>query len=87
MDERPDDSEPPPEELEMAVEEFLGRPMASGRGAAAERIEAITKRVAYLREQLVNPKVTDVHRVRVNSDLAEAEQQLSEWKRQAEGRN
>ncbi len=94
MDERPnDDSEPPPEEIEMSVEEALGRPMAPGRDGAAERVNALEKRIEYLTRQIAylverpeDPGVRTTITIR-RRELAAAQRQLAEWKRQVEGRN
>ena len=41
-------AEPPQEELEMAVEEFLGRPLS---GNPEERIAALQRRITYLEDE------------------------------------
>jgi hypothetical protein len=87
MDEPLDDT-PPPEELEMAVEESLGRPLA---GNPADRMEALQKRIAYLQKQrkqlLSGTDLSDDALDGNAKDLAEAQRQLKEWKAQHEGRN
>jgi chromosome segregation ATPase len=86
---------PPPEELELAVEEHLGRPMA---GAPSERMAALTQRIAYLEQQIqlvwkrVNHDSSRVGEIqeelmRLQEDMREAGNQLAEWKLQFEERN
>jgi hypothetical protein len=73
-----DQSGSPTEEIEIAVEEFTGRPMP---GNPAERIDALQKRIAYLEEQrrrslnADEPLRTALLR-RTDADLAEAHRQL-----------
>ena len=82
------DDTPPEEELEMAVEELTGRPIP---GTPAERIEALTKRVVYLQNQLRELDAAGAREFtganKVAKDLAGAQRQLKEWKAQHEGRN
>jgi hypothetical protein len=81
MTEPPDDT-PPPEEIEMGVEEFLGRPIA---GNAAARIEALQKRIAYIRQQQALTEGAEF--TRLAAELSAAERQLKDWQTQHEGRN
>jgi hypothetical protein len=84
-----DEDMPPPEELEMAVEEFFGRPMS---GNPAERVEAIQKRILYREEQRRcsaqgDEPLRKALLQRIDDDLAEARKQLKEWQSQHEDRN
>jgi hypothetical protein len=83
-----DDDTPPPEELEMAVEEQVGHAMP---GIPAERIDALTKRIEYINQQIViaagMTNRQDDELKRLNNELAAAKQQLEHWKIQHEGRN
>jgi hypothetical protein len=81
MNEPPDDT-PPPEEIEMGAEEFLGRPIA---GNAAARIEALQKRIAYIRQQ--QAKADAAESKRLAAELSDAESQLKEWQTLHQGRN
>lgn len=86
----PDESEPSPEDLEMAVEELTGKPTA---GNPAERIEALKKRIIFLeaerRTALDRPD--DVDRAEWlaanQQDLDNARRQLADFKAQHDGRN
>jgi len=84
-----DDYASHPEEAEMRLEGLLGHPLA---GNAAQRIEAMKKRIAYLEDQrrcsehTDEPLKTALFR-RIDADLAEARQQLKEWQAQHQGRN
>jgi len=79
---------PPPEELEMAVEEFLGRPLS---GNPEERVTALQRRITYLEDEraLLDPS-DEVHTdlwQRNRNELTEARRQLAEWQMQHGGRN
>jgi hypothetical protein len=92
------DSDIPPmpeEEMEMELEQTHGHPLA---GNPAERIVALTKRIAYLEDQLkramgidATPGEDDLVKnaviTRTKADLTEAKRQLTEWQTQHEGRN
>jgi len=82
------DDTPPEEELEMVVEELTGRSIP---GTPAERIEALTKRVVYLQNQLKELDAAGVREFtgvgKVAKDLADAQRQLKGLKAQHEGRN
>ena len=85
----PLDDTPPAEELEMATEELLGRPLA---GNPSERIQAIQKRIVYLQDQRRRTENTEEPGRskllgRIDADLAEARQQLAEWQKQHQERN
>jgi hypothetical protein len=84
----PLDDAPPPEELEMAVEEMTGKPFP---GKPEERIEALQKRIDYLRSQLDELSRAGAREFaaasKITQDLAEARRQLSEFQAQHEGRN
>ena len=89
----PLDDTPPPEELEMAVEEMMGRPFP---GKPEERIDAIKKRIAYLHGLLLeitgrNPhamsKIDSEMYSKTLEELANAKLQLQDWQAQHEGRN
>ena len=79
-----DEDGPPSEELEMAAEEVTGKPFA---GHPAERIAALTKRIAYLQKQLRALGGTEAQTSgaagKVAQDLAEARRQLAQWQAQA----
>jgi hypothetical protein len=79
----------PPEELDMVVEEALGHPPA---GPPAERIEALQKRVAYLKQQLAAIEdLPDADAVQylngIVRDLKDARRQLAEQEHQLGARN
>ena len=85
--------EPPPEDIEMAVEEALGHPLP---GNPAERIAAMKKRITYLVDQRrgvieaceEDPEADyDSLLQRNAAELAEARHQLQEWQLQEKGRN
>jgi FixJ family two-component response regulator len=78
----PPDETPPPEEIEMGAEEFLGRPIS---GNAAERIEALQKRISYIHQQQAKADASEFKRLA--AELSAAERQLKDWKRQYESRN
>jgi hypothetical protein len=74
---------PPPEEIEMGVEDALGHAFP---GTPAQRVEAIKKRISYL-EQQKRVAADAGSEAAYNTDLAEARQQLVEWQKQKEGQN
>jgi hypothetical protein len=83
-----DFAEPPLEELEMAVEEFLGRPLSDN---PEERVVALQRRITYLEDERTLLDPTDEAHAdlwkRNTDELAEARRQLAEWQTQHGGRN
>ncbi len=85
-----DDWPPPPkEEVELAEERRLGRPLA---GNPAERIGALEKRIVYLADQRRRSELTDEPLkgalIRLTErELAEARRQLRDWRILHDGRN
>jgi hypothetical protein len=83
------DDTPPPEEIELAVEDSIDHPL-KGQGAA-ERLEGINKRIAYLSFEI--QKVTSRRPVnieefeRLTQELDMAIIQRKGWKAQHQGRN
>ena len=86
----PLDDTPPEEELDMAVEEAIGRPLA---GNPAERIDALQKRIQYLLTAIENLTVQEPSEfgqaatASYRRDLIEARRQLAEYQHQNEARN
>jgi len=77
--------EPPPEELEMAVEEMTGKPFP---GKPEERVEALKRRIDYLSCRILSLDPADQDLLkRYSQELAEAKKQLTEWQAQHKGRN
>lgn len=74
---------PPEEDLEIGYEEVTGKPFP---GNPAERVVALTKRVAYLEDQLRGLAGEDGSE-KVAQDLADARKQLIYWRTLDQGRN
>jgi Cu/Ag efflux protein CusF len=78
----------PEEELEMAIEDFTGKPTP---GQVVDRIKALEKRITYLHDQLAgltmceNPSAEASKRVA--HDLAKARTQLQHYQTLHQGRN
>ena len=72
----------------MAVEESLGHPIP---GSPQERMEALTRRIKYLDDQMEAAKMLReqdyAEQQRLQRELAAAKEQLQHWKTQHEGRN
>ena len=70
----------------MAAEELTGRPTP---GLPADRIDALTKRIAYLERQKASflQQESQDGLDAITRDLAEARRQLLEWQHQNENRN
>jgi hypothetical protein len=84
-----DDSEPPAEELEMAIEELQGGKPLAGAGPA-ERIEALTKRIAYLEQERIDLLKINADEPTLSRNAREhaaAVQQLKDWQTLHQGRN
>jgi hypothetical protein len=90
-----DEDQIPPEELEMAVEEATGKPVA---GDPEDRLKAIEKRVAYLQQQCqdvlnsqadgkLSEATSQALLDETRRDLNEAKRQLTAWRAQHQGRN
>jgi hypothetical protein len=78
-----DEETPPPEEIEMGVEDALGHAFP---GTPAQRVEAIKKRIKYLEQQMRGAADADSVAA-YKTDLAEARQQLVEWQKLKGGQN
>ena len=94
----PSDDLPPEHvnaEIEMGVEEFLGRPLS---GKPEDRIDALHKRIAYLQAAIESfnlrsepesewgqPAIDARNSYR--ADLTKAQRLLKEWQTQRDGRN
>ena len=75
--------DPPEEELEMAAEDLTGHDTP---GSPEERIGALKKRIAYLKDQLLG--LDDASGAsKVAQDLAAARQQLARYQALHRGRN
>jgi hypothetical protein len=68
----------------LGVEEFLGHALP---GRADERLEALQKRVDYLRRELDNSVHDSAEHTRPLSELTEARRQLAEFRTQHDRRN
>ena len=83
-----DDDTPPEEELEMAIEDFTEQDTP---GSPEQRIEALNKRIAYLRNQWDELTAAGAREFegasKVAQDLAAARQQLARYQALNEGRN
>ena len=83
-----DDDTPPEEELEMAVEDLTGKDTP---GSPEQRIEALKKRIEYLKEQMQCLDDAGCREGEMASsvarDLAAAWQQLARYQALNQGRN
>jgi hypothetical protein len=74
--------DPPPEELEMGIEDATGRPIA---GPPAERIAALQRRIKYLESQPGGGSAEVA--AATAADLRAAREQLRHWQVQEDGKN
>ena len=73
----------PPEELEMIMEEVMGRPLV---GSTADRIAALEKRIKYLSGALLRTEHIECA-IGYREDLQAAQEQLTALRHQQSGRN